>query len=682
MGAALTTFTLILMLLVGVLLSSILDQLIPRVSLPLIQIGLGVCAAFLAAPLSEVNVEPELFMVLFIAPLLFNDAMEADNKSLKDNLPTILSLAVGLVLLIVLCVGFALRFIVPSVPLAAAFALGAALGPTDAVAVSSLSKEAHLGSREKAILHGECLLNDASGLVSFQFAIAAAVTGAFSLMGATGAFVFSFFGGIIAGVVLAFLFLGVNSLTRNLGVDNITFHVLFEVSIPFLVYLVCEGFHVSGILGVVACGIVWSVYKDRRVSPYQSRLNISLSSVWKSLAFALNGVVFVLLGMQLPAAFSRTWEDSAITNEFLVALVLGITALIVVLRFVWCLCMLLVSKSPETGKRPRMSLDLARAALVTTAGGPKGAITLSIILSIPFLTDAGAAFPQRYLLIFLASGVILCTLLIANFLLPVLAPMPDQESNEDKEAFFVTRIEILRTVIERLMGESTAENEAETRTVVARYNERILRIRDDADLEPPSVTKIRIEIIDKQAEAILAAVDAHELDKYEAFNYLRNLMKQKNLLARQRHSLWSLRRYWTVLMELFATARRSFVNFVFSDGHNDDSGQLPVRICAEHAALAHLRGLVNSLDYPSEVVARLLIAHERRLARLDPESQDLTPTALSVSSDKVDSITRRALMMEYQVAQDLYAAGQLTRAQSVLLRNNVNLMLIDLDDRI
>lgn len=677
-----TTFTLILMLLIGVLLSSILDQLIPRVSLPLIQIALGIVASFLVSNSFEINVEPELFMVLFIAPLLFNDAMEADNKSLRENLPTILSLAVGLVLLIVLCVGFVLHLIVPSIPLAAAFALGAALGPTDAVAVSSLSKEAHLGHREKAILHGECLLNDASGLVSFQFAIAAAVTGAFSLFGATTTFVFSFFGGIIAGVVLAFLFLGVNALTRNLGVDNITFHVLFEVSIPFLVYLVCEGLHVSGILGVVACGIVWSVYKDRRVSPYQSRLNISLSSVWKSLAFALNGVVFVLLGMQLPAAFSRTWEDSAITNEFLIALVLIVTALIVALRFLWCLGMLLLSKNPTTGKRPRLSKKLVRAALVTTAGGPKGAITLSIILSIPFLTEAGAAFPQRYLIIFLASGVILCTLLIANFLLPVLAPRSAEETPEDKEAFYITRIEILRTVIERLMGESTPENEAETRTVIARYNERILRIRDDADLEPPSVTKIRIEVIDKQAEAVLAAVDAHELDSYESFKYLRNIMKQKNLLAKKNDSLWSLRRSFFVLQELLATAKRSFVSFVFEDAPDEDEGQLPVRLCAERAALDYLRGLVNSLDYPSEVVARMIISHERRLSRIDPDGQDLSLLESNVSAEKVDAVMRRGFQIEYQVAQDLYAAGQLTRAQSLHLRNNVNLMLIDLDDRI
>ena len=179
------TFELILLLAVAVLLSSIVDQVVPKVSSPLIQIGLGVVIALLAIAPVEIAIEPDLFLVLFIAPLLFSDSLEANKKNLWDNKASIISLAIGLVLLITLCVGFAVHWLVPSIPLAAAFALGAALGPTDAVAVQSLSKEAQLARREGAVLQGECLLNDASGVVSFQFAIAAALTGAFSLATAT-----------------------------------------------------------------------------------------------------------------------------------------------------------------------------------------------------------------------------------------------------------------------------------------------------------------------------------------------------------------------------------------------------------------------------------------------------------------------------------------------------------------
>ena len=181
-------FELILMLLLAVLLSSILDQVVPRISSPLIQIALGIGIAMLAISPIEVNIDPELFLVLFIAPLLFSDALEADKRNLWENKTTIVSFAIGLVIVITLCVGFVLHWLVPSIPLAAAFALGAALGPTDAVAVQALKKEAKLGKREGAILQGEALINDASGVVSFQFAVAAAVTGAFSLANAATSF--------------------------------------------------------------------------------------------------------------------------------------------------------------------------------------------------------------------------------------------------------------------------------------------------------------------------------------------------------------------------------------------------------------------------------------------------------------------------------------------------------------
>ena len=423
-------FELILMLLLAVLLSSILDQVVPRISSPLIQIALGIGIAMLAISPIEVNIDPELFLVLFIAPLLFSDALEADKRNLWENKTTIVSFAIGLVIVITLCVGFVLHWLVPSIPLAAAFALGAALGPTDAVAVQALKKEAKLGKREGAILQGEALINDASGVVSFQFAVAAAVTGAFSLANAATSFAIGFIGGIALGILLAVAFLYINKRIREMGLDNVTFHVLFEVSMPLVVFLFSELVGVSGILAVVACGIMWSMYRDRKISPYQSRLNIALTSVWKVIGFVLNGVVFVLLGIQLPNAMQSTWDNLYIDNFVLIGYVLLLTVLIVVLRFVWALIMTRLIKNPDTGKRDRFSLSMIKDSLVTTVGGPKGAITLSIAFTIPFLLADGSTFPQRSLIIFLASGVIVCTLLLANFLLPVLAPKEEAEDDD------------------------------------------------------------------------------------------------------------------------------------------------------------------------------------------------------------------------------------------------------------
>ena len=172
--------TLGLLLLVAVLASSLIDQIIPRVSLPLIQIVIGLLIAVVAGGEVEVTLDPELFLVMFIAPLLYDEAKHADKQALWRERKPVLSLAIGLVVATTLVIGFLLNAFVPSIPLAAAFALGAALGPTDAVAVSSLSKQVDIPKRQASMLKGELLLNDASGIVSFQFAIAAVVTGSFS----------------------------------------------------------------------------------------------------------------------------------------------------------------------------------------------------------------------------------------------------------------------------------------------------------------------------------------------------------------------------------------------------------------------------------------------------------------------------------------------------------------------
>lgn len=168
-----------LLLLAAVLVSSVIDQLVPKVSSPLIQIGLGLVIALFAPSQIRIGLDPDLFLVLFIAPLLYDEAKSVDKAALWRNRRPVLSLAIGLVVVTALVLGFAVHAVIPSITLASAFALGAALGPTDAVAVASLSKETNIPERQKSILEGESLINDASGIVSFQFALAAAVTGSF-----------------------------------------------------------------------------------------------------------------------------------------------------------------------------------------------------------------------------------------------------------------------------------------------------------------------------------------------------------------------------------------------------------------------------------------------------------------------------------------------------------------------
>ena len=320
--------TLGLLLLAAVLASSLIDQIIPRISLPLIQIAIGLVIALVAGGDVKVTLDPELFLVMFIAPLLYDEAKHADKQALWRERQPVLSLAIGLVVATTLVIGFLLHAFVPSIPLAAAFALGAALGPTDAVAVSSLSKSVDIPKRQASMLKGELLLNDASGIVSFQFAIAAVLTGSFSLVNASVDFLVEFVGGLLLGVVLGLIGNGVVRRARSIGVENTNFHVLFEVLIPFLIYLVANVCHVSGVIAVVVAGLINVTSPKGVIGPSVSRMNIVSGSVWHVLTYALNGIVFVLLGTQLPNAMHDTWDSTRIDNGILILLVLGITALL------------------------------------------------------------------------------------------------------------------------------------------------------------------------------------------------------------------------------------------------------------------------------------------------------------------------------------------------------------------
>ena len=282
--------TLVLLLAIAVLVSAVIDRVVPRVSLPLIQVAMGVIIALFARGTIDINLEPDVFLVLFIAPLLYLEAKDADKALLWRNKKPILSLAIGLVIVTTLIIGFVLNAIVPSISFAAAFALGAALGPTDAVAVTSLSKQVSIPERLWGILKGELLLNDASGIVSFQFAIAAAATGTFSLLEASTDFVIEFIGGLIFGAVLGYAANWILRRIRDIGIESTTFHVLYEICIPFVVYLFADAIHVSGIIAVVVAGLV-NVIAPRTTSPNIAHMNIVSSSVWDVISFTLNGIL-------------------------------------------------------------------------------------------------------------------------------------------------------------------------------------------------------------------------------------------------------------------------------------------------------------------------------------------------------------------------------------------------------
>ncbi len=666
------------MLLAAVLLSSVIDQVVPKVSSPLIQIALGLIIALLAVSPIEITFDPELFLVLLVAPLLFYDAKKADKAALLKHIKPVVSLAIGLVLATVLIIGYYVNWIIPSIPLAAAFALGAALGPTDAVAVSSLSKDVSLSKRQSAILNGEFLINDASGIVSFQFAIAAVVTGAFSLVDASASFVISFIGGIVIGVVLGFLANYAMRKARQRGFDNITFHVLFDLFLPFIVYLIAHAVGASGILAVVAAGLV-SVLSPREIRPSVSRLNLVSNSVWQVFAFTLNGIIFVLLGAMLPAAMASTWESTQIDNLTLIGYIISITALLMFIRFVWILILDRVGlrKREDRGFKP---MDI-RTALVTTLSGPKGAITLSIVMAIPFMISADAGlipFPQRSLIIFLASGVIILTLLLATFVVPLLAPKKEDALMDDEE--FDTVLEVLRNVIEELTDRETAETRFATQSVIRSYNQRISRLKNNHDLEVEHNRELRVKVLRWEQDYILEMIESGEVDSVDGYQYLNRLAHIQNLIKHHSDNTWIAQNALRHLIRIAKSAWRH-LRKVTPGGNSAEhmAAMRDLQIKTTEYAIKMLQAEMST-EAPTEDVSALILEYQRFLGRLRNTRPDVS--SITKASSKITELGRLGLTLELEQIQSMYETERISRTTARRMRENVYLMQLDLEEQL
>ena len=524
------TFEFVLIVLTCVAASSVIDKFL-NVSIPVIQVVIGLLVALVLPSVQEVHLESELFMLLFIAPLLFNETRETNIRALLLNLNSILSLAIALVVVSVLSVGYALHLMVPSIPLAAAFALASALGPTDAATVTALKSNIHLTHRQQTLLSGESLINDASGVVAFQFSVAAAVTGAFSLVDAAGSFTVLFVGGVAMGIVTGFAFSAINAMLGRLGYEDTIANVLYEVLTPFLVYLLAETFHVSGVLAVVAAGLVIALPRRQSNNALFARQKLVSDSTWKVISFLINGTIFVFLGMQLPLAV-LPGTNGGLNILQILGIVVVITLFMHGVRFAWLYALetyklhkgghLCTGKdavdgendlagSSSNGEKPDQPLaelgseqtseqiaeqpkptcaikpisitsaELIKNVLVTTIAGAKGAVTLSIILTLPLTTQSGAAFPQRDLLITIAAGVILATLLLADNLLPVLSKSPEADSDLP-ERLHKGEIAVLEATLGELRSMLQSENAKAKylpalRLTITRYTNRLFASR-------------------------------------------------------------------------------------------------------------------------------------------------------------------------------------------------------------
>jgi len=433
----------VLIMLLAVIASSYVTRVSPvPLPAPLVQIGLGVLISAVTTKTAELD--PHIFFFLFLPPLLFLDGWRIPKAGLFHDKALVVGLAFGLVFFTVIGAGYVIHWLIPTMPLAVAFALAAVVSPTDPVAVSSIVSRGPMPKRLIHILEGESLLNDASGLLCFNFAVLAAMTGAFSLREASLTFVWLVAAGLVAGVGVT---LGVaylqRWLSRHWGEESGA-AIMMNLLTPFGAYLFAELLHGSGILAAVSAGITMSYVEMTGRALAITR--VQRTAVWDTMRFALNGIMFVLLGEQLPAiignAAAAVDEVGQRSSLWLVFYALAITVVLGVLRYawVWISWRALLLRARLAGLEVK-NTD-SRVVAVMSLSGVRGAITLAGVLSLPLFLSDGTPFPARDSAIFLATAVILFSLAAASVLLPrmlkgldVMVPEGSEEEREEEAAF-------------------------------------------------------------------------------------------------------------------------------------------------------------------------------------------------------------------------------------------------------
>jgi len=506
-------FEYVLILLAAVLLSNLINRFLPMLSAPLLQILLGAAISLIpfGAFSYDFRLEPDLFFVLFIAPLIFYTSMTADKKTLWDMRGAIVGSAVVLVAIMVLAAGPIVHALIPAIPLAAAYTLIAALGPTDDVAVAAVGKRAKVPSKIMGILSGESIINDASGIVCFQFAVASVVTGSFSIGQAAWRFALVGFGGIFAGLMMTLVKYSIVKWLRSLGIENVTLHLLIGILTPFVIYMASESLGVSGILAVFASGIAHSFARDK-LNPDTVSLNIALDSVWALLSFTFEGIVFVMLGTQLPRILKTIGEHSIGAKE-IVGSILLLALIFAAIRFIWWALAVQKRAYQENGK----TIGKIKSGMIFSLAGARGTVTLVSVMSIPLLLSNGSPFPERDLIILLASGIIVVSMLVTNFLLPLFVERKNEQRKNETE--LAACADIIRKVAARLLLEATEENREATTFVAKSYFERNPVQLSQGFSETVEDKKLQVQALLWEKENIIAMLGKGEINAEDAGHY-------------------------------------------------------------------------------------------------------------------------------------------------------------------
>src|SRR5215207_10438921 len=379
-----------------------------RVPYPILLVIGGSLVGF-APGVPDVQLEPDLVLLIFLPPLLFNAAYTSSIRELRADLRSITLTAVGLVLLTTCSVALVAHAAIDGLPWAAAFALGAIVSPTDPLAATAIARRLGVPRRLVTLVEGESLVNDATALVAYRIAVAAAVGGGFVAWEAGLRFVAGAVGGVAIGLLVGWL---VAEVRRRL--DDPPVEIMLSLATGYAAYLPADRLGVSGVLAAVTAGL-YVGWRNPEIASAPTRL--LGFSFWDVLVFLVNAILFILVGLQLHPILSGISGHSAAT---LLGLAAAVSAAVVATRILWEFTVPYLIRLLDRRPTQRARRIGARARLVVGWSGMRGAVSLAAALALPLPTGAGQGFPQRDLIIFATFAVILVTLGFQGLTLPVL----------------------------------------------------------------------------------------------------------------------------------------------------------------------------------------------------------------------------------------------------------------------
>ncbi|MDR1878443.1 MAG: cation:proton antiporter [Bacteroidales bacterium] len=423
------TYSIIIILLaIAIGLSPVASKI--KLPYPVLLLGAGIGVGFLPE-FHSISVDPNVVFLIFLPPMLYDAAYNISFKDFRTNIHTISLLAIFLIFITTTGIAITVHYLVPNMSWSLAFVVGSILSPPDAIAASGVTKGLGLPHRTATILEGESLINDASALVAFRFAVAAVTGSSFVFWNAGLTFLITLGGGLLTGLATWFVFALIKKLVRRNNAVIVSLHLM----LPFVTYLLAEELHVSGVIAVVTTGLIVSMNKNR----FSGQINMQVKAIWDTAIFILGGLIFILIGVEFPHIL-KDIPSGSVKSLIICSVLIFLIALFIRILFVfwhrWSMKrrINIISKkisatsiSEETNridKRINRFKEVkplsVKECIVIGWSGMRGIVSLAAALSLPLVMDNGKAFPERNTIIFLSVVTVIAMLTIQGLGLPIL----------------------------------------------------------------------------------------------------------------------------------------------------------------------------------------------------------------------------------------------------------------------